>query len=197
MPKGEVRETEHAVFTDHAIPRRVPQFSRAVAAGGTLQPFWKTEIGERDQALAYAMAAGGDSELRRRAFELLQKAQARDGDDVPVLIQLAQFHDEAGQEDRAMALCERILRLDPSQAAVAVNLGTYYMKRGRAQDATRLWKTALSRSPGLTGARINLAVAQHRAGDTNTAMATLRKALEYDPDNEAARKLLDEMQAGR
>ncbi|MBI3696690.1 MAG: tetratricopeptide repeat protein [Acidobacteria bacterium] len=196
MPKDQVRETEHAVFTDHSIPRRPRRSAGSPGTGRSLAPFWNTPVEERDLGLAFAMVAGEDSSFRRRAFELLQKAEARDPEDLPVLIQLAQLLDETGREDQAMALSERIVRLDPSQAAVAVNLGTYYIKRGRVQEAMRLWQDALSRNPGLTGARINLAVAQHRAGDAAAAEATLRKALQYDPDQETARKLLAEIRAG-
>ncbi len=197
MPKGQVRETEHAVFTDHSIPRRQPHSAGSPDSGRSLAPFWKGPVdAERDLGLAYATVAGGDAALRRRALELLRKAEARDPEDITVLTQLAQFYEAADQEDQAMAMSERIVRLDPSQAAVAVNLGTYYVQRGRAPEAMRLWKDALSRNPGLTGARINLAVAQYRAGDAAAAEATLLQALHYDPDQDAARKLLAEIRAG-
>ncbi len=196
MPKGRVRETEHAVFTDHSIPRRPPQPLGLPASAPSLASFWKGPVEERDLGLAYAMVAGEDPQLRRRAYELLQKAEARHAGDVPVLIHLAQFHEAAGREDQAMALSERIVRLDPSQAAVAVNLGSYYMQRGRAQEALRLWNDALSRNPALTSARMNVAVAQYRAGNSSAAEETLRKALQYDPDHETARKLLAEIRAG-
>jgi tetratricopeptide (TPR) repeat protein len=194
MPKAQVRETEHAVFTDHSIPRRQPQAASLPASRPALTPFWKGPVEERDLGLAYAMAASTVPDMRRRAYELLQKAEARDPEDITVLIQLAQFQEEAGREDQAMALSERIVRLDPSQAAVAVNLGSYYIQRGRTPEALRLWNDALSRNPGLTGARINIVVAQYRAGDSSAAEATLRQALQYDPDHETVRKLLAEIQ---
>lgn len=195
MPKSKVRDTEHAVFTDHSIPRRQALAREIPGSRGELEPFWSSEVGERDLGLAYAAAASADSTLRPRAFMLLRKANARDPKDLAVLIQLAQLSDEDGQEDAAMAWYERILRLDTSQTAVAVNLGTGYMKQGRVQDAMRLWQDALARNPGLSGARINLAVAQYRSGEPARAEATLRKALEYDPDQPAARKLLAEIQS--
>ena len=196
MPKGQVRETEHAAFTDHSLPRRPTRSAGSPAPGPLLAPFWKSPVEERDLGLAYALVAGADPALRRRAYELLQKAAARDPEDITVLIQLAQFQEAASQEDQALAISERILRLDPSQTAIAVNLGTYYVKRGRTPEALRLWNDALSRNPGLTGARINVAVAQYRAGEAAAAEATLRKALQYDPDQETARKLLAEIRAG-
>jgi tetratricopeptide (TPR) repeat protein len=158
--------------------------------------FWETPVDDRDLGLAYAVVAGADAGLRQLASGLLRKSEARDPQDVPVLTQLAQLYDEAGGEDRAMALCERILRLDPAQVSAAINLGAYYIHRGRAREAMRLWNDALSRNPGLTGARINLAVTQYQAGDRAAAETTVLKALEYDPDNPTAQKLLSEVRAG-
>ena len=61
----------------------------------------------------------------------------------------------------------------------------------------RLRTDALSRNPALTRVRFNLAVAQYQAGDLAAAEASALKALEYDPDQEAARKLLSEIRASR
>jgi len=196
MPKGQVRDTEHAVFTDHTVPRRQ---QRGSDPGGerSLTLFWKAPLDDRDLGLALAAVAGGDSGLRKQAFELLRKAEARDPVDVAVLAQLAQLYDLAGDEDRAIALSERVVRLDASQVAVAVNLGTYYIQRGRTREAMRLWTDALSRNPALTGVRINLAVAHYQAGDLAAAETAVLKALEYDPDQETARKLLSEIRASR
>ena len=193
MPKGLVRDTEHAVFTDHTIPRRERHSTASPVAVRSLTSFWKTTPDERDLSLAYASVAGTDSTLRRRAFDLLRIAQARNPDDVLVLSQLAQIYDQSGDENQAMVISERVIRLDPTQVAVAVNLGTYYMKRGRAREAMRLWVDALARNPGLTSVSMNLAVAQYQAGDPAAGEATVLKLLEYDPDQEAARQLLSEI----
>jgi Tfp pilus assembly protein PilF len=197
MPKGQVRDTEHAVFTDHTIPRRARPPAEASGFDRSLTSFWKLAVDDRDLGLALATVAGADSRLRRRAFNLLRKAEARDPKDTLVLAQLAQFYDQSGDEDSAVALSERVIRLDPAQVAVAVNLGTYYMKRGRTREAMRLWTDALSRNPGLTSVSMNLAVAQYQAGDPAAAEATILKLLEYDPDQQTARQLLSEIRAAR
>jgi hypothetical protein len=197
MPKSQVRDTEHAVFTDHTIPRRERHSTDPPGAGRSLTSFWNTPLDERDLGLAYATIAGADSTLRRQAFDLLRKAQARNPDDVLVLSQLAQIHDQSGDENQAMVLSERVIRLDRAQVAVAVNLGTYYIKRGRAREAMRLWTDALARNPGLTSVSMNLAVAQYQAGDPAAAEATVLKLLEYDPDQETARQLLNEIRLNR
>jgi len=197
MPKGQVRDTEHAVFTDHTIPRRERRLTISPGTERSLTSFLQTAVDERDLGLAYATAAGADSSMRTRAFVLLQRAARRNPDDVLVLTQLAQIYDQSGAEPSAMVLYERILRMDPAQVPVAVNLGTYYMKRGRAREAMRLWTDALARNHGLTSVRMNLAVAQFQAGDPAAAEASVLKLLEYDPDQDTARELLSEIRAAR
>ena len=196
MPKSPVRDAEHAVYTDHSIPRRPRGSTGPRGMERSLISFWGAPVDERDLGLGYAAVAGQDAGLRQHASELLRQSEARDPQDAPVLSQLAQLYDQAGDEDRAIALCERVLRLDPAQPSVAINLGAYYIRRGRAPEAMRLWADALSRNPGLTSARINLAVTQYQTGDPAAAETTLLKALEYDPDNQTARKLLSEVRAG-
>jgi tetratricopeptide (TPR) repeat protein len=197
MPRSQTPGGEHVVFTDHAIPRRQVRPAPAGSTGHSLKSFWKTETDERDLALGYAAAASTNPSVRSEALQRLQKAAARGPQDLTVLSQLAQFYDRMGEEENAMALCERIVRADPSNTAAAVNLAIYWIKRGRAQEAMGLWEKALRRNPALTGARVNLAVAQYRSGDATAAETTLIKALEYDPDLEVARKLLAEIRAGR
>jgi tetratricopeptide (TPR) repeat protein len=185
LPHAEepVRDAEDAVYTDHSIRRRPRGPAVAPGVDRRLISSWETPVDDRDLGLAYAVA-GEDAGLCQRASELLRKSEARDPQDV------------AGDEDRARALCERILRVDPAQVAVAINLGSYYIHKGCAREAMRLWTDALSRNPGLTGARINLAVSQYQAGDPGAAETTLLKALQYDPDNATPRKMLSEVRAG-
>jgi Flp pilus assembly protein TadD len=195
MPKSPVQDTEHAVYTDHSIPRRPLDRGQTPAGARELVTLWTTPIDDRDLGLAYAAVCGADVLLRDRALDLLRKAVMRDGKDIPVLAQLAQLEDGAGNEAKAADLDERILRIDPGQVAAAINLATFYYRRGRKREAMQLWTEALQRNPALTAVRINLAVAQYQLGDAATARATLRQALEYDPDQEAARKLLVELRA--
>ena len=195
MPKSPIRDTEHAVFTDHSIPRKERPAAAGSAAPRVLTSFWKTPVDDRDLGLAYVTLAGADPGMRRQSFDLLRKAEMRDPSDVLVLAQLAQLYDQSGDEGAAMSLSERVVRLDPAQVAVAVNLGTYYIKRGRAREAMRLWADTLARSPGLTSVRMNLAVAQYQNGDSAAAEATLLKAIAFDPDQETIRQLLAEIRA--
>src|SRR5207247_6028193 len=123
-----VRDVEHAVYTDHSIPRR-PAAARAVPADAPLIPFGGGEASDRELGLANASSAG---------IPLLEKAESEHPDDVPVLVQLGYLYDRAGHEEKAMVMYERALRLDPSQVTAAANLAGTWIKRGRTADAVRL-----------------------------------------------------------
>jgi hypothetical protein len=191
MPKNPVIDVEHAVYTDHSIPRRAgaPPWQSA-SRERVLVPFGKTAASDRDLGLAYALA--GQNE---RAFDLLKSAEAQKKDDVPALVQLAHLYDLRADEDRAAVLYERVLRADPSQIAAANNLGAILQKRGRVADAIRLWSDVLARSPGSEAARMNLAMAQFHSGDLQSAEASLVKLLELNPGSTEARQLLNRIRA--
>ncbi|MGH9664463.1 MAG: multiheme c-type cytochrome, partial [Bryobacteraceae bacterium] len=77
MPKSPVADAQHAVYTDHSIPRRPLAANQSPGTARTLVPFWKTPADERDLALAYAAVGDG-----QRATALLQRAETRDPRDV-------------------------------------------------------------------------------------------------------------------
>ncbi len=196
MPAGKQKSVDHLAYTDHSIARR-PGVIHAAPTERLLTSFWKNPIDERDLALGYAVVAPTEPTVRPRALQLLEKAAAQAPNDVPILVQLAQFYDRLGREEAAMELCERILKLDAAQTGAAVNLGIYRMKRGRPAEAIALWEAALQRNPALTGARVNLAVAHYRAGNSAAAEAAILKALDYEPDLETAQRLLTEIRGLR
>jgi hypothetical protein len=187
MPKSEVRDAEHAVYTDHSIPRsRSPQSSQSAAgvAAKELVPFWgRVAVDARDMALAYAVTALTEASVRRRAFELLRAAEAKDPNDLAVAAQLAQFYDRMGRPAEAIPLYHRVVAGDRTNSAARINLGSLYAQANRLPEAINLWQQALATNPALTQARMNLAVAQLRQGDREAGMASLRTALRWDPDN--------------
>lgn len=197
MPKSNTRTMEHVAFTDHSISRRAKTQSFSPVAEKILEPFWKVEMTDRDYAMGYATVAPAEASVRQRAFTLLQKSANEDPADAVILSQLAQFYDRMGQEEKAMELCRKVLQIDATNSAVAMNLGTYVAKRGNMAEAIALWKQALLGNPSLTGARLNLGIAQYRNGDVKDAEETLKTALSFAPDNEAARRMLTEIQAVR
>jgi hypothetical protein len=193
MPKNPVIDVEHAVYTDHSIPRRPGTPPRQAASKDSLLvPFGKTAVSDTDLGLAYALAGASE-----RAFDLLKPIEAQQQDDVPALVQLAHLYDLRRNEDRAATLYERALRADPSQIAAANNLGVILLKRGRVADAIRLWSDVVARSPGSEAARMNLAAAQFRSGDLRSAEASLVKLLELNPGSTEARQMLTRVRTAR
>lgn len=180
MPKGRSREGEHVVYTDHTISRRPRQ---TVNESATLRPFWKGAVPERDLALA----ATGDA---RRVLRLADRAD----DDIPLLVQLAQAFDAAGESERAIALYERVLRLDPLHPSAA-NLAVYRMRAGRVQEAISLWEGVFDRNPALSGPGINLALAHLQNGNAAAAEAAVLRVLRFHPDLEPARRLLAKLRS--
>ncbi|MEX2263018.1 MAG: tetratricopeptide repeat protein [Bryobacteraceae bacterium] len=196
MPRSEVTTVQHAVFTDHSIPR-VP---RAAPGGGIPSNFDLTAFGgapaeDRELGLAYASVALRDNNRvwGMRAFELLRKEYSRHPEDLKVGGQLAQMYDRMGDERKACDIYALIVAADPASVVPAVNLGTCLAKQGRIQESIRLWKGALQRNPALESARLNLAVALYREGDLPGARATLNEALVFNPASRRIRELLQEM----
>ena len=194
MPRSGVTDVEHAVYTDHSIPRH-PRRAAVVAAAraADLVPFGGGAVSTRDLALAFALLPLKDAHDQARATELLRKAQAEAPDDPQILLHLADSYNRASDQAHAAPLYEQVLHADPAQVAAEVNVANALANRGEIREAMRLWKEALSRSPGLEVVRMNLALAQVRAGDLAGAQSTLTKALELNPGLATARVLLDEV----
>jgi hypothetical protein len=194
MPKSEVQDAEHAVYTDHSIPRRAQSPVAASAPVKELVPFWtQAPADPRDLALAYAVTALTEPSVRRQAFDLLRSAEAKYPADLPIAAQLAQFYDRLRQPTRALPLFERVVAGNPGNTAALINLGTLYAQADRLPEAIALWQRALAQNPALTQARINVAVAQIRLGDREAGISSLRVALNYDPDNVQAAEMLRQL----
>jgi Flp pilus assembly protein TadD len=195
MPKNPVSDVEHAVYTDHSIPRRGRRTPAGVATTRTLTLFGGGTASERDLGLAYASLVenGRDANYERRAIELLEAAVRRGADDGAVLAQLGNLYGYRGDADRAVGVYERAVRADARQVVAANNLGVHLMNQGRAAEAIRLWRDVLQRSPGFEAARMNLAVALVRAGDVAGAGSALAKGLELNPGAVEIRKLQAEL----
>jgi tetratricopeptide (TPR) repeat protein len=200
MPKGELVDVGHTVFTDHSIPRRAPRPTAPGGAAGTLlRDFWRDRPDARAEGLAYAEVSV-QSQVEShytRAFELLKKADADGTADAEVLLQLGYLYDRRNDEENARVCYERALQANPAQVIAALNLGRILARRNDFPGAIRLWNDALARNPGLGLAGVYLALAHLRLGDIAAAEAALLKALEYDPDLPPARRLLSQLRQRR
>jgi hypothetical protein len=181
MPKSAVRDVEHAVYTDHSIPKS-PRSVVPVSKHKRLIPFGGADASDREFGLAYASLPGFESQ----AIQYLQKVKTKDAD---VLTQLAYL--TGGEE--AVPLYEQALKLDPGQWTASANLGAAYLQQGKLAKAVERLLDAIARSPGNEAARFNLAQAYLRSGNRDAAATTLRELLQLNPGNGAARRLADEI----
>ena len=194
MPRSDVRDVQHATFTDHSIPRKPS--TQTTSEKPELIAFGGQKVSAREEGLAYAFVALRDNDraLGGKAFELLQAANAENPSDSKVATQLAQLFDKMGNDSRACALYERAAA-DPDAIAVAINHGNCLARNGRTKESIAVWQGVLKRSPGEEGARLNVAVALYQSGDLSGAEAQLRETLRLNPMSGKARQLLNEITA--
>ena len=193
MPRNPPSDSEHVVFTDHAIRRRARPPGGSLPADADLVPFGGGAASTRDLGLAYAILGQGEQNPAyvERAFHLLQQTAASGHADALTLAYLAEFYRDRKDDAHALPLYEKAWQMDTTQSAVAAALGAYQMQRGNIEQAIRFWSQALAISPALVLVRTNLATALLRTGHAEQAEATLRQALEFQPSFQEARDLLN------
>jgi hypothetical protein len=188
MPRAPVVDVDHAVYTDHSIPRRPREEGpRLRPAATALAPFWGGPPEERELALAYAEAAAieQNARLAARAFSMLDRLAPRLAGDAPVLEQLGYLYDRRGDARSAALWYGRALTADPARVVAKVNLGGVLARGGQLGAAVERWVNALSRNPGLELPRVYLVQAYRRLGLTEQAREAARTGLQFYPDNPA------------
>ena len=188
MPKSEVVDAQHVVYTDHSIPRRPRPAVKPVARkDAQLAPFGGAPTTPRDLALAYAIAGSA------RALSGLQEAARRSPDDTEVLLYLAERYRNEGKPDLAIPLFERA----GSELTALVGLGAIRFDRGEYAGAIRLWEAALAKNAGLVLVRTNLAMAYWKTGNLPAAEKHLAKAVALSPGLAAPAELLEKLRGQR
>jgi len=97
------------------------------------------------------------------AAQLLERAQAEDGDNYLVCYNLANIYDEMGETDKALQLYRRSLILFPEYEPAIFNLAVVYEKLGMLEPAREQWRRYLQLDP--TGEWAAIA-REHLSGST-------------------------------
>lgn len=92
----------------------------------------------------------------------------------------------------ALLLVERLLKLDGRLALGYSLLGSIYASAERHELAIAAFKRAIDLSPEFSFAYFNLGLCYLRLGLKGQAEEALRRALELDPNNQEARRLLNQ-----
>ncbi len=206
MPANLSSDVAHTEVTDHRIPRRPnsgPVLADAVTQSSPslprLVPFPdspEAERDNRDMALAWAsMAENGDAAVVKQAEQLLRKAVLESPKDAALLSSLGYVEQRRGAINDARELYQRALAQDPNLLDAATNLGVIEANSGHLREAVTLWEGAFQRAPGRSGIGMNIARAFCGAGQFGPAREFTMRVLQFNPDLDAARKLLNGLNA--
>ncbi len=125
------------------------------------------------------------------ARDALQRAIALDPSDALAHLNAARVHLRLGAFDAAAAASRQALEIAPDLTDAHQILGTALLEAGHPLPAIASLTAALAQKPGAPSLLINLAKAEMASGRAAAAKARLTQVLADDPDNAAARALLD------
>lgn len=204
MPADPSTDIAHTQVTDHRIPRRPattpsPEIAHANSLSSVprLIPFPASAAADhdlRDQALAWeTLAEAGNEAAAKPAEQLLRQALAESPNDPALLSALGYIEQKRGHTNDSRELYQRALARDPDLIDAATNLGVLEAKTGHLRDAVVLWQSAFQREPGNSGVGMNLARAFCSAGQVDKARDTTLRVLQFNPDLDAAKHLLHDL----
>ncbi len=98
-----------------------------------------------------------------------------------------------GRKDEAVAAYQKVLRLHFHNAAAHNDLATLFAEKGRTQEAIDHFNEAIRFAPDYAPAHFNLAETLERLGRLPEAASEYRKVLDINPNDQDARRALDQM----
>jgi Flp pilus assembly protein TadD len=146
--------------------------------------------------LGYARLRRGEREAALATFRSAVAVAPRDAlAHIALGIAFAATGNESGAADAYAAAAQA----DPYEPLAHFNLGNALLRMRRPREAAVAYTRAVELDPGLALAHFNLARARIALGQLTEAAAALRSGLEFDPGNDAAARLLAqlEVQNGR
>lgn len=203
MPPFGSKDVVHTEVTDHRI-LRLPAVSSNLLqdtspSNGKLQlvPFPDSREAEadlRDLALAWeSLANTGVEQARPQAEELLRRSATANPNDAPTLAALAYEQQTHGSAGEAQALYRRALAVDPNLIDAATNLGVMEAQSGDFPASIDVLRGAFERAPGRSAVGMDLARVLCMAGRIDDARATTLRVLQFNPDMNAAKRLLEQL----
>jgi Tetratricopeptide repeat/Cytochrome c554 and c-prime len=203
MPAATSSDIAHTAVTDHSIPRRPLSANAHENTRPTslprLEPFPNSRSAAhdvRDLALAWqSIVNSGMTMAEPKAEQLLKQSASESPDDPPVLAALGYVEQTHGSREQARESYRKALSLDPTLIDAATNLGVLEAQDGQMSDAVRLWQGAFRRAPGRSSIGMNLARTFCAAGQYKDARDYTLRVLQFNPDLDAAKKLLTQLNA--
>src|SRR3972149_4246379 len=100
---------------------------------------------------------------------------------------------EEGLCDDGIGELKKVLEIDPKYEDAYYSLGDAYYDCNRKDDALKVWKTLLKDNPEDSIFHYNLGVIYRDKGQFKNAILELQKAIASDPNNDNAKKLLNQL----
>lgn len=200
MGRAAASDIAHEQVTDHWIRRRPGAESNARAATGELTTVGGELADDREFGLAYAqLAARGDRDAAKRALELLRRAEERTAasGDHELHARLGFLEQLDGRTQAAAEEYRAALRADGYDALAAGDLALIEARQHRFSEAASLWNGVFERDPAEVGAGMNLAILECGSGQPEAALRTLERVLRFSPDEDRARRMLEEIRTGK
>jgi len=119
-----------------------------------------------------------------RRLEALRESAAQA---LPAQLLLARYLQAEGESDRALSVAREAASRHPQNADAVNTLGRMQLDAGQAVEALKSFEQAVELAPGNPQLLLNRARAHLAQGDAERARADLRNALALDPDFNAAR----------
>jgi arylsulfatase A-like enzyme/Flp pilus assembly protein TadD len=117
--------------------------------------------------------------------------------DQRVLVVLAGYFMESGDDRKAIDLLQTVVAAHPDEVEAYNSLGSAYSKIGRHEEARAAYRKVLELQPTSATAYENIGVDELRAGERDRAAADLARALELDPQLASAHNTLAALLAGQ
>lgn len=152
-------------------------------------------VARHEAELVEGRASPADARLSEAA-ELAQRAWGLDA--APsYLTTLGMALTRKGNYTDAESVLRRAVRMDPTAMDAMRSLGAVLCFTGRTQEGIATWQQILARNPGDEGLRVTIGNAHLSAGDREAAATAARDVLSRDPENAAARSLLEQAEGRR
>ncbi|MEO7141892.1 MAG: tetratricopeptide repeat protein [Bryobacteraceae bacterium] len=179
MPKSGIRDTEHAVFTDHTIPRR--------EGGVTSSPGGGSPAGGQSLVSPQKLAQNGvrremvsaPDDGARRTLCAFWKTPVDDRDLALAYAKVADA--DAGLRQRAYDLLRKAEARDPDDTMVLTQLAQLYDRAGKEDQAMALSERVVRLDPADVAAAVNLGAYYVKRGRAREAMRLWADALARSP----------------
>lgn len=135
-----------------------------------------------------------DPQMLLKAEEAFKKAIALKADYAPAYYQLALTLEQAQKLDEAVATMEKALQRFPTNMTLKFELGRMYFNSGQIDLAARQFQEIIAVVPSHSNARFSLALSYERLGKPAKALEQYRRVLELNPDNEAIKAKIGQLE---